>query len=70
MPIDGDVSAPVTGDLQLALDRALHRSNELYRMVRFLRDRDGECIGDHPSWVAGMDKLLDGEHFDALTELN
>lgn len=64
-----DVASPVRGDLQIALDRALARNNELYRMITFLRQRDGECIGDHPSWIAGMDKLLDGEHFDALTEL-
>lgn len=64
-----DVAAPVRGDQQIALDRALARNNELYRMITFLRQRDGECIGDHPSWIAGMDKLLDGEHFDALTEL-
>jgi hypothetical protein len=35
----------------------------------FLRQHDGECIGDHPDWIAGMDKLLDGHSFDALTEL-
>lgn len=69
MAIEGDVSAPVTGDLQTALDRALHRSNDLYRMVLFLRQHDGECVGDHPAWIAGIDKLLDGQHFDALTEL-
>lgn len=69
MAIEGSISAPVTGDLQTALDRAHHRSNELYRMVMFLRQHDGECIGDHPDWIAGMDKLLDGHSFDALTEL-
>jgi hypothetical protein len=62
--------APVTGELtQFALDRAHLRSNELYRMIMFLRQHDGECIGDHPDWIAGMDKLLDGHSFDALTEL-
>ena len=64
-----DAAMRVQGDLQGQLDRALHRSNELYRMIKFLRDHDGECIGDHPAWIAGMDKLLDGESFDALLSL-
>ena len=64
-----DAAMPVQGDLQQQLDRALHRSNELYRMIKFLRDHDGECLGDHPSWLDGMDKLLDGESFDALVSL-
>lgn len=64
-----DAAMPIQGDLQRQLDRALHRSNELYRMVKFLREHDGECPGDHPAWIAGMDKLLDGESFDALSKL-
>jgi len=63
------IAAPVQGDLRLALDRANQRCNELYRMVKFLHDHDGECPGDHPSWMAGMDRLLDGQSFDALSEL-
>jgi hypothetical protein len=59
----------VPANLQMQLDRALIRSNELYRMIKFLRDHDDECIGDHPAWIAGMDKLLDGESFDALSSL-
>jgi hypothetical protein len=58
-----------TGDASTALDRSQHRCNELYRMIKFLREHEGECLGNHPSWLAGVDKLLDGGHFDALTEL-
>ncbi len=64
-----EAAMPHHGDLQMQLDLALWRSNELYRMIKFLRDHDGECIGDHPDWLAGMDKLLGGEHFDALSSL-
>lgn len=52
-----------------ALGRSNQRCNELYWMIKFLREREGECLGDHPKWLAGMDKLLDGHSFDALTEL-
>jgi len=69
LPSENTAAALATGDLQTQLNRALHRSNELYRMVKFLREHDGECIGDHPSWLSGMDRLLDGESFDALTQL-
>lgn len=51
------------------LDRASMRSNELYRMLSFLRDHEGQRIGEHSDWIAGMEKLLDGESFDALSSL-
>ncbi len=63
------VETPVIGNFRTALDHSQHRCNELYRMIKFLREHEGECIGDHPDWLAGMDKLLDGQHFDALTQL-
>jgi hypothetical protein len=27
-------------------------------MLRFLREHDGECLGDHPDWLAKIDALL------------
>lgn len=27
-------------------------------MLRFLRAHDGECLGDHPDWLARIDALL------------
>lgn len=54
------------GDLNAQLDRALARCNELYRMVQFLRNHASERILEHPEWIVGMERLLDGQHFDAL----
>jgi hypothetical protein len=47
--------------------RRLATPMELFLMIRFLRDHCGECIFDHPKWIEGMDKLLDGKPFDAST---
>jgi hypothetical protein len=41
------------------IERAESRCNELYAMIKFLRENDGECIGDHPDWLAKIDQLLD-----------
>jgi hypothetical protein len=27
-------------------------------ILRFLRANDGECLGDHPDWIARIDALL------------
>jgi len=27
-------------------------------LLRFLREHDGECLGDHPDWLARIDALL------------
>lgn len=41
------------------LMRSQVRCNELYAMIKFLREHDEECIGDHPDWLARMDRLID-----------
>lgn len=32
----------------------------LAAMLRFLKDHRGECLGDHPEWIAHMKELLEG----------
>ena len=27
-------------------------------MLRFLKEHEGECLGDHPDWLARIDSLL------------
>lgn len=31
---------------------------DLRDMLELLRDHDGECLGDHPDWLAKIDALL------------
>lgn len=34
------------------------REYKMEAMLQFLRDHDGECLGDHPDWIAKIDALL------------
>jgi hypothetical protein len=34
------------------------RVSSLVEMLKFLRERSGECLGDHPKWLAKIDELI------------
>ena len=41
-----------------ALDKAIEQIVELRVVLKHLRDRPGECLGDNPKWLAKIDALL------------
>lgn len=35
-----------------------HPMSELLKLMRFLREHDGECLGDHPDWLKKIDAAI------------
>jgi hypothetical protein len=42
----------------LANAQLIAAAPELLAMLKHLRERDGECLADHPSWLTKIDGLL------------
>ncbi len=43
---------------RVAMGFPTQREYRMEAMLQFLRDHEGECLGDHPDWLVKIDELL------------
>lgn len=66
--IDGKANAEFLCLAVNVHDQLVREVAELRVMLKYLRDHPGECLADHPNWLAKIDALLGPEAFDGMSE--
>jgi hypothetical protein len=64
------LSSPIPMDEAGLRDKITSRSWawRVGAMLRFLKENEGECLGDHPDWIAKISGLLEGPSLSEATE--